>query len=271
MGGERDLLRLSFQPSQPPCPASMYMAMLGRLSCLRAYATPSRYPEAEFLHAVLSEFVTRLGRLSGSMMRAMAVLGYFLKMATMAGTLSATLANVCKELGVLTVNVLGLVGGDVAGSEFAVGRLGRAVASWEVVDDEGSELVAGNVFEVVLYDGDASTRVTVRCISCVLSGMYSGSSHPQESPDVGDLGSARSQSAIRHGRRRGYHLLGVLLVGIDGARSERIPTERDGRRASCLSRTRSDGTLFNGAGSSEGTGNGRSQHGGKETLHCCRL
>lgn len=31
-----DILRLSFQPSQPPWPASMYMAMLGRLSCLSA-------------------------------------------------------------------------------------------------------------------------------------------------------------------------------------------------------------------------------------------
>jgi hypothetical protein len=30
------LPKLSVQPSQPPCPASMYMAMLGKLSCFRA-------------------------------------------------------------------------------------------------------------------------------------------------------------------------------------------------------------------------------------------
>jgi hypothetical protein len=40
--GLGDVLRLSFQPSHPPWPASMYMATLGKLSCLRAYATPSR-------------------------------------------------------------------------------------------------------------------------------------------------------------------------------------------------------------------------------------
>lgn len=39
--GNGDVLRFSFQPSHPPWPASMYMAMLGRLSDLSAYATPS--------------------------------------------------------------------------------------------------------------------------------------------------------------------------------------------------------------------------------------
>jgi hypothetical protein len=86
--GEEDVLRLSFQPSQPPWPASMYMAMLGRLSCLRAYATPSLYPEEESWQVWSLMLVTRLGSESGSMIRAMAMLGYFLKMATMAGVVS---------------------------------------------------------------------------------------------------------------------------------------------------------------------------------------
>jgi hypothetical protein len=45
----------------------------------------------------------------------------------------------------LTVNVLGLVSGYIASSEFAVGCLGGAVAAGKVVDDEGRKLVAGNV------------------------------------------------------------------------------------------------------------------------------
>jgi hypothetical protein len=45
----------------------------------------------------------------------------------------------------LTVNVLGLVGGNIAGSEFTVGGLGGTITAGKIVDDESGELVAGNV------------------------------------------------------------------------------------------------------------------------------
>ena len=85
MGGKEEyVLILASQPSQPPWPASMYMFTLGRFSCLSAYATPSRYPEAEAWQAAKLLLVTKLGRESGSMIRAKAMFGYFLMIATMA-------------------------------------------------------------------------------------------------------------------------------------------------------------------------------------------
>jgi hypothetical protein len=60
------------------------MMTLGRLRFLMAYATPSRYPEALFLHVSLSELVTRLGSESGSMTSAKAVLGCAFRILTMA-------------------------------------------------------------------------------------------------------------------------------------------------------------------------------------------
>jgi hypothetical protein len=58
-----------------------------------------------------------------------------------------------------TVNVLRLVGGKVTSSEFTVRGLSGAVTAGKVVDDKGRELVARNVLEVVLDDGDTSTGV----------------------------------------------------------------------------------------------------------------
>lgn len=56
------------------------------------------------------------------------------------------------ERGKITVNVLGLVGGEVTSSKFTVGGLGGAVTAGQVVDDEGSELLARNSAEVLLDD-----------------------------------------------------------------------------------------------------------------------
>lgn len=62
----------------------MYMATLGRFSCLSAYATPSRYPAAEAWHVAKLLLVTKLGKESGSIIRAKAMFGYFLMIVTMA-------------------------------------------------------------------------------------------------------------------------------------------------------------------------------------------
>lgn len=61
----------------------------------------------------------------------------------------------------LTVNVLGLVGGNIASSEFTVGRLGGAITARKIVDDESGELVARNVLQVVLDDRDTGTGVAI--------------------------------------------------------------------------------------------------------------
>ena len=45
----------------------------------------------------------------------------------------------------LTVNVLGLVGGEITSSKFTVGGLGGAITAGKIVDDESGELVAGNI------------------------------------------------------------------------------------------------------------------------------
>lgn len=76
--------RLSFQPSQPPWPASRYWTTLGRLSVSNAYATPSLYPAALSWQVVRSMLVTRLGSESGSMRRAKAVLGFALRIVAIA-------------------------------------------------------------------------------------------------------------------------------------------------------------------------------------------
>ena len=60
----------------------------------------------------------------------------------------------------LTVNVLGLVDVEVTDSQFTVGGLGGTITARKVVDDESSELVAGNILQVFFDDGDTSTGVT---------------------------------------------------------------------------------------------------------------
>lgn len=51
-----------------------------------------------------------------------------------------------------TINVLRLVGRDIASSKFTVGGLGGAVTAWKIVDDELGNAAAWNVLEVVLND-----------------------------------------------------------------------------------------------------------------------
>ena len=65
----------------------------------------------------------------------------------------------------LTVNVLALVGGNITSSKFTVGGLRGAVTTGEIVDDEGGELVAGNVLQVFLDNADASTGVAGTLVS----------------------------------------------------------------------------------------------------------
>jgi hypothetical protein len=60
----------------------------------------------------------------------------------------------------LTVNVLRLVGGNITSGKFTVGSLGRTITAGEIVDDQGSDLVAGNVLQVILDDGDTGDGVT---------------------------------------------------------------------------------------------------------------
>ena len=84
------------------------------------------------------------------MTRAIAVLGYFLKMATMASnTVSKHKADFWK---IRTVDVLGLVSRDITSGKFTVGGLSGTITAWKIVDDELSNASARNVLEVVLND-----------------------------------------------------------------------------------------------------------------------
>jgi hypothetical protein len=92
------------------------------------------------------------------MTRAMAVLGYFLKIATIAVVeLDQEILNGDSRL---TVNVLGLVDVDLTNSKLAVGGLGCTVTTGQVVDDECGDLVARNVFDTILDDLDLCAGVT---------------------------------------------------------------------------------------------------------------
>lgn len=91
--------------------------------------------------------VTRLGRESGSMIKEMATLGYFLMIATMAEVVSKE----CNRYhGTLTVNVLCLVHIELTNSKFTVRSLRSTITAREVVDDESSNLVASNVLNGIL-------------------------------------------------------------------------------------------------------------------------
>jgi hypothetical protein len=65
----------------------------------------------------------------------------------------------------LTVNVLRLVGLNITSGKFTVGGLGGAITAGEIVDDQGSDLVAGNVLQVILDDGDTGDGVTESHVS----------------------------------------------------------------------------------------------------------
>jgi len=67
------------------------------------------------------------------MTRAMAVLGYFLKMATMACV--SLVKAVINSNNTLTVNVLGLVDAELANSKLTVGGFGGTVTTGQIVDN----------------------------------------------------------------------------------------------------------------------------------------
>jgi hypothetical protein len=60
---------------------------------------------------------------------------------------------------VLTVNVLGLVNVQATNWKFSVGCLGGAITAGKVVDDQSSDLVARNVLDAILNDGDLVTGI----------------------------------------------------------------------------------------------------------------
>ena len=69
----------------------------------------------------------------------------------------------------LTVDVLSLVGIDRANGQFTIGGLRSTITSGQIVDDEGSDLVAGYIFDTIFNDLiDLGTGVTFLTVSCVL-------------------------------------------------------------------------------------------------------
>jgi hypothetical protein len=112
--------------------------------------------------------VTKLGSESGSMTRAMAVLGYFLKIATMArwGQYAST------ELFVgiiLTVNVLSLVHVQATDGKFSVRCLRSTITARKIVNNQSSNLVAGNVLDAVFDDGNFVAGVASNLIKTQLN------------------------------------------------------------------------------------------------------
>jgi hypothetical protein len=168
--------------------------------------------------------------------------------------------------GKLTVDVLALVGRDISCSELTVGGLGCAVTAGKVVDDESGELVARNVLEVVLNDRNAGTSVTNKLLASSKPASHDNV-HPKESSDLSDLGGLGRQSAVGHAGSGSRDLLGVLLVGIDGARGEGVTAKGDGRGTSSISSTCSDGALLDRTRGGKSASNGRSQHSRVEALH----
>jgi hypothetical protein len=63
------------------------------------------------------------------------------------------------ENSILTVNVLGLVNAQAAYGKLSVGGLGGAITTGQVVDDQSGDLVARNVLDAILDDGDLGTGV----------------------------------------------------------------------------------------------------------------
>jgi hypothetical protein len=63
--------------------------------------------------------------------------------------------------GILTVNVLALVGVDATDGKLSVRGLGSAVTTRKIVDDQSGNLVAGNVLDSILDDADLVTGVAI--------------------------------------------------------------------------------------------------------------
>lgn len=167
----------------------------------------------------------------------------------------------------LTVNVLRLVGGEITNSKLAVRSLGSAITARQIVDDQSSDLVARNVLQVFLDDGDTGHGVTEYSSVCCIKTFLEKSLHPQEGSNIGNLESLSSQGRITDGRSSCNDLFGVLLVGIDGAAGEGVPGESDGSSTGGGSSASCDGTLFDRAGGGESASDGRSHQCGVDTLH----
>jgi hypothetical protein len=107
--------------------------------------------------------VTKLGRESGSMIKATATLGAALIAVTIAvhniSVWSYKLAG--REL---TVNVRGLVCGQLASSKLSVGGLGSAITSWKIVDDEAKDIRARCLCKHGRYQWNSGNCVAVEIL-----------------------------------------------------------------------------------------------------------
>jgi hypothetical protein len=102
--------------------------------------------------------VTKFGSESGSMIRAMAVLGYFLKIATMARSCQYSSPKLYVKI-LLTVDVLRLVHTQATDGKFSVGCLRSAITARKIVDNQSRDLVTRDVFDAVFDNGNLVTGV----------------------------------------------------------------------------------------------------------------
>jgi len=166
--------------------------------------------------------------------------------------------------GQLTVNVLGLVHVNLTYGEFTVGCLSSTVTTGQIIDDECGNLVASNVFEVVLNHGDLGTCVAIQLLTQAPAKQTEEYSHPEESSYISNLLSCRRQSSVRDGCRCLVDLIGVELVGVDLAASEWVSRELDCAGACCTS---SQWAIVCRSRGSESASQGRSQSHRVEALH----
>jgi hypothetical protein len=194
----------------------------------------------------------------------MAVLGYFLKMATMADMSSVRAVFNGEDR--LTVNVLRLVDVDLAYGKLTVGGLGCTIATGQVVDNECGNLTAGNVFDTIFDHGDLVTSVATYLLarSCVKKEQTN--SHPEESSNIGNLASSRGQRSISHLSGCGHNLRRVELVGVNGTRCEGVARQRNGS-STCCSLASGDGAILSRRRKRKSAGDDRSKDGRKEALH----
>lgn len=139
------------------------------------------------------------------MTRAMAVLGYFLKIATIAIDVRYRPQRFAEVS--LTVNVLSLVDVQAANGKLSVGGLSSAITAGKVVDDESGNLVARNVLDAILNNlVDLGTGVAIKIIRRLAQWNFKAYLHPQEGTNVGNLSGSRSQSWVAHSRGSGDDL-----------------------------------------------------------------
>lgn len=105
--------------------------------------------------------VTKLGRESGSMIRATATLGAALMAATMAVQEISIRSHKIDIPRVLTVNVLRLVLGQLSSLELSVGSLGSTITSRKIVHNETEDVRAGRLCKHGGYQWNSGNRVAV--------------------------------------------------------------------------------------------------------------